>query len=100
MTGEEKIIVDAVVSMSKSMSKLAYEVGEIKNLLIADGKMKLKESKLSTKKKNPILVEHNRSDEIVKIDGNRSSERFSPSSTPIEEIRKIRNSNLKDYGLR
>lgn len=99
MTGEEKIIVDAVVSMSKSMSKLAYEVGEIKNLLIADGKMKLKESKLSTKKKNPILVEHNRS-EIVKTDGNRSSERFSSSSTPIEEIRKIRNSNLKDYGLK
>lgn len=88
MTNEEKLVIDTLVSMSKSLSKISDELSAIKNMLLMDQKQKLRESK-NTSVKSSILNENNGIKKL-KIVRPVHHEKFSDENA-LKEIREIRN---------
>lgn len=61
MTNDEKLVIDNLVSMSKSLSKIATELATIRELLIVDRREKIKESKKTEPGNSKVLVETGKS---------------------------------------
>lgn len=84
MTNEEKIIVDALISMSKSIGKIANDIGEIKNIMSFNHRNQLRESRRSKQVGETIITEAR---PVAKSNnGNRGSSK----ETMLGEIRAIR----------
>jgi len=60
MAAEEKIVIDNLFSISKSLSKIADELSMIRNLFALEQQYKLKESRKEKNNNSKMLTETNK----------------------------------------
>lgn len=66
MTNEEKILVDALVNMSKSIGRIADDIGEIKSMMSLNHRNQLRENRRSRQTAGTVITEGRT---VVKGDG-------------------------------
>lgn len=68
MPVNDKIAVDALINISKSLSKISEDISEIRKVITFDHRQTLRENRQKLKNQNSVLLQENKNDSSSKTD--------------------------------
>lgn len=68
MSVDDKIAVDALINISKSLSKISEDISEIRKVITLDHRQTLRDNRQKLKNQNSVLLQENKNDISSKID--------------------------------